>query len=89
MAAQWTKAENLMIYAFMTKYPNLTDHDIENLILNNPTISTTFFPDRKNAGTIKQHVELLRRPEHNNRLFVPDHKNRDVQVNVIGHDDFN
>lgn len=87
-APQWTKEENLMIYAFITKYPNLTDHDIANLIYNNPTIKATFFPDRQNVGTIQQHVELLRKPEHKDKLFVPDHKNRNVHVNTIGHDVF-
>jgi hypothetical protein len=87
-APQWTKEENLMIYAFLTKYPNLNDFDIANLIFNNSTLKSTFFPDRHNVGTIEAHVELLRRPEYADKLFVPDYKNRNVQVDTNGHDVF-
>ncbi|SCZ05908.1 hypothetical protein SAMN05720606_11850 [Paenibacillus polysaccharolyticus] len=74
-APEWTSFENLAIYMFLEKYPHKSSENIADEIFNNSFLKNNFFIHRKNVDTIKQHVDLLRKPEYHGRLFIPDYKN--------------
>ncbi|WP_405172625.1 hypothetical protein MHI12_13265 [Paenibacillus sp. FSL H8-0280] len=74
-APEWTNSENLAIYMFLEKYHHKSSEEIAEEIFNNSLLKNHFFIHRNNVNTIRRHVDLLRKPEHQGRLFVPDYKN--------------
>lgn len=73
---EWTVQENLIIYYYMLKYPNKTDHqialDLRKLNFDN---RETFISPHRCTDEISLHIGKLRKQKH--RLFIPDPVNGD------------